>query len=150
MVAIGLALGGLLAVLVLFTIVAVITADLPEPAVLADLPLPDGVEIVDSMPTCSESACDGEGVVLIGSGGEGVAGRLAGAWRDGGWDSRPCVDEGTLCFASADLRISMSVWADVDPLRIPKLWEAVTNADVDPDRLVFVHVYRCGSIIPCE
>lgn len=150
MVTIAVALFGLFLTLVVGTIVTVIATDGPEPPTLEGLPLPAGVEIVDSMPTCTDSACDGQGVVLIGSAGEGVAGRVARAWRDAGWASLPCRDEGTMCFADEDLRISMSVWADVDPLRIPKLWDAVADSGIDAGRLVYVHYFRCGPIVPCE
>lgn len=150
MVAIGVGFVGLFILLVLATIVAVMNDDTPEPPTLAAFPLPEGVEIVDSMATCTDSACDGVGVVIIGSAGEGVAGRVAQYWRDMGWGSLPCTDEGTMCFSDEDLRISLSVWADVDPLQVPKLWESVTNKGLDPGRLVYVHFYRCGSIFPCE
>lgn len=150
MTAVGVALVGLFIALVAATILAVISDDTPEPPALAELPLPAGVEIVDSMPTCTDSACDGQGVVLVGSAGEGVAGRVASHWRQEGWLSLPCVDDGTMCFSDDDLRISMSVWADVDPLRVPKLWEAVADSGIDPGRLIYVHYYRCGSIYPCE
>ena len=136
--------------LVAGTIVTVLNDDTPDPPALADLPLPDGVEIVDSMATCTDSACDGEGAVLIGAGGEGVAGRVVQYWRDEGWGSLPCVDDGTMCFSDDDLRISLSVWSDVDPLEVPSLWESVTDRELDPGRLVFVHYYRCGSIYPCN
>lgn len=150
MVGVGLGFVGLFLVLVAGTILAVVADDTPKPPVLQELPLPAAVDIVDSMPTCTNSACDGEGVVLVGSAGEGVAGRVAGHWRGLGWASLPCVDDGTMCFSDGDLRISMSVWSDVDPLRVPKLWEAVADSGVDPARLVYVHFYRCGSIFPCE
>lgn len=132
------------------TIVTVVNDDTPDPPVLSDLPLPAGVEIVDSMVTCTETACDGEGAVLIGSSGEGVAGRVAQHWRDVGWRSLPCVDAGGMCFADADLRISMSVWSDVDPLDVPSLWESVADRELDGARLVYVRFYHCGPIYPCE
>jgi hypothetical protein len=136
--------------LVAATILTVVSDDTPDPPALADLPLPDGVEIVDSMATCTDTACDGEGAVLIGAGGEGVAGRVAQYWRDGGWGSLPCVDDGTMCFSDDDLRISLSVWSDVDPLDVPSLWESVADRELDASRLVYVHYYRCGPIFPCE
>jgi hypothetical protein len=150
MVAVAIGFILLLMGLVAGMVVAVVNDDTPEAPTLAELPLPVGVEVFDSMPTCTDSACDGEGAVLVGSAGEGVAGRVVRHWRDAGWGSLPCTDEGTMCFADDDLRISMSVWADVDPLQVPKLWESVTDADLDPARLVYVHYYRCGSIFPCE
>lgn len=149
MAAVGIGLVGLFLALVAGTIVAVLADDTPEAPALASFPLPDGVEIVESVPTCDDSACDGHGVVLIGSGGEGVAGRLAGDWRSRGWASLPCVAGGTMCFTQGDLRLSMSVWADVDPLRVPRLWESVADSGIDPRRLVYVHFYRCGAILPC-
>jgi hypothetical protein len=149
MVAISIAFALLFVALVAGTITAVLNDDTPTPAELADLPLPSGVEIVDSIATCNESACDGEGAVLIGESGEGVAGLIARFWHDEGWGSLPCTDGGTMCFAEEDLRISLSVWSDVDPLDVPTLWESVTDRGLEPRSLVYVHYYRCGPIYPC-
>lgn len=147
---VGVAFFALFIALVGATILAVVNDDTPDPPGLDELPLPATVEIVDSMATCTDTACDGQGVVLIGSAGEGVVGRLAGFWRDAGWASLPCADEGTMCFADDDLRLALSVWSDVDPLHIPKLWESVNDEGLDAGRLVYVHYFRCGSIFPCE
>jgi hypothetical protein len=137
-------------VLVIATIVAVAAEDMPAAPELTDLPLAEAVEVVDSMSICTHQACDGVGVALIGSAGEGVAGRLASTWRAAGWDSLPCRDTGAMCFSDGDLRISMNVWADIDPLTVPKFVETIADRGIDEDRLVYVHYYRCGVILPCE
>lgn len=151
MAIIGSALFGLFMAIVMATVIVVLGSDGSQPPTRESLPLPGGIEVVDWMSTCTEQACDGIGALLRGTSGEGgVAGRLASAWRAAGWGSVPCVDSGTMCFSSGELRLSLNVWADVDQLDIPKLVETVRSRGLDPSRLVYVHYYRCGSIHPCQ
>lgn len=149
-VLVGVGLVALFLALVASTVVAVLADDTPEAPALGQLPLPPDVEVVDAMPTCTDQACDGHGVVVAGPPENGVALRLASAWRQAGYETIDCLGEGTLCVAHGDLRIEMVVWRDVDPLRIPSLVESVERADIEPARLAFVHFYRCGSNHACE
>lgn len=148
--AIGVLLVVLFATVVMATVVAVTSDTIPDAPGLDDLPVPDGLEVVASMETCTDRACDGLGVVLLGSAEVGPTTQLATAWRAGQWEQLSCVDDGTLCFASADLRLSMTRWTAVDKASTPTLAEAVAALGLDPRRLVYVHYYRCGANHPCE
>ena len=107
MLAVGIAFISLFVVLALGTIVAVMADDTPQVPALEGLPVIDESEIVDSISTCTDAACDGFGVLLMGRDLEApvLTGRLTRLWRSKGWRSVPCVDEGGVCFADKDLRI---------------------------------------------
>jgi hypothetical protein len=152
MLAVGIAFVSLFVVLVLGTIVAVLADDTPQVPALEGLPVIDESEIVDSISTCTDAACDGFGVLLMGRDLEApvLTGRLTRLWRSKGWRSVPCVDEGGVCFADKDLRISVRDWDDIDPVLAPTLVEGVADRDLDAARLLYVHYYRCGVIYACE
>ncbi len=152
MLAVGIAFVSLFVVLVLGTIVAVLADDTPQVPALEGLPVIDESEIVDSISTCTDAACDGFGVLLMGRDLEApvLTGRLTRLWRSKGWRSVPCVDEGGVCFADKDLRISVRDWDDIDPVLAPTLVEGVADRGLDAARLLYVHYYRCGVIYACE
>ena len=152
MLAVGIAFISLFVVLALGTIVAVMADDTPQVPALEGLPVIDESEIVDSISTCTDAACDGFGVLLMGRDLEApvLTGRLTRLWRSKGWRSVPCVDEGGVCFADKDLRISVRDWDDIDPLLAPTLVEGVADRGLDAARLLYVHYYRCGVIYACE
>ena len=138
--------------LVLATIVAVVADDTPPAPALEELPIVDGVEVVDSMATCDDTACDGYGVLLMGVDGEALAGRsrLVRDWRSRGWEPVPCADDGDgICLGDHDLRISVRDWAEVDPVMAPTLVEGVAARGLPADHLLYVRYYRCGAIYPC-
>ncbi len=152
MLAVGIAFISLFVVLVLGTIVAVLADDTPQVPALEGLPVIDESEIVDSISTCTDAACDGFGVLLMGRDLEApvLTGRLTSLWRSKGWRPVPCVDEGGVCFADNDLRISVRDWDDIDPVLAPTLVEGVADRGLDAARLLYVHYYRCGVIYACE
>ncbi|MEE9206658.1 MAG: hypothetical protein V3U50_06725 [Acidimicrobiia bacterium] len=152
MLAVGIAFISLFVVLALGTIVAVMADDTPQVPDLEGLPIIEESEVVDSISTCTEAACDGYGVLLMGIdlAAPALTGRLVRLWRSQGWRSVPCLDEGGICFAEKDLRISVRDWGDVDPVLAPTLVEGVADRDLDAARLLYVHYYRCGAIYPCE
>lgn len=152
MLAVGLAFISLFVVLALGTIVAVMADDTPQVPALEGLPVIDQSEVVDSISTCTDAACDGYGVLLMGRGLEApvLTSRLASLWRSKGWRSVPCLDEGGMCFADEDLRISVRGWDDIDPVFAPTLVEGVADRALDAARLLYIHYYRCGVIYPCE
>lgn len=152
MVAVAIAFLSLFTVLASGTILAVVADDTVAMPNLEELPLDTGAVIVDSMTTCTESACDGFGVVVMGTelGAGALTRQLVDAWEGRGWEPTVCVDRGEICFANGRLRISVRNWDQVDPLLAPAFLEEVADRQLDPDRLLFVHYYRCGIIHDCK
>ena len=152
MVAVGVAFVSLFGVLALGTIVAVIADDTPQAPELEGLPMIEESELIDSISTCTDSACDGYGVLLVGRGLDAadLTLRLVDEWRSQGWRFVPCIDDGRSCFADDDLRISVRDWVLVDPLIAPTLVERVADSGLDATRFLYVHYYRCGVISACD
>jgi hypothetical protein len=152
MVAVAIAFVSLFVVLASGTIVAVVADDTVEVPGLEELPLDGEAEIVDSIPTCTDTACDGYGILLQGSAldaGE-LTEVLSAEWGRLGWSRIACADEGELCFAEDDVHISLRHWDQVDPVLAPTFVEGVADRGLDPSRLLYVHLYRCGIIHPCK
>ena len=151
MVTVSIAFASLFTVLALGTIVAVMADDTPPAPDLEELPILAESEVVDSIATCTDAACDGFGVLLMGRGLDGpmLTGRLIRLWHSEGWETVSCQDSGTLCLAEDDYRISVLPWDQVDPVFAPTLVEGVADRGLDRSRLLYVHYYRCGSIYPC-
>ncbi len=149
--AVGAAFLALLVGLIIATIVVVIADDTPPAPALEELPIVDGVEVVDSIATCDETACDGYGVLLMGVDGEApaVRSRLVRDWRSRGWEPVRCDDDAGICLGDHDLRISVRDWADVDPVMAPTLVEGVAARGLSADHLLYIRYYRCGAIYPC-
>jgi len=152
MVAVGVAFISLFAVLALGTIVAVMADDGPQAPELEGLPIVEESEVVDSIPACTESACDGYRVLLMGRhlDAESLTRRLVSYWLARGWRSIACDDDSRICFADDDLRISLRDWDQVDPLIAPTFVEGVADRGLDEQRLLVVHYFRCGANYPCE
>jgi hypothetical protein len=152
MVAVGFAFVSLLVVLALGTIVAVLADDTPQGPDLESLPIIDGSVVIDSIATCTDSACDGYGVLLMSIDIDApvLTQRLGAHWRSTGWSPVPCLDDGSVCFADDDLRLSVMNWDRVDPFLAPTLLEGVVDRGLDATRLLYVHYYRCGVILPCQ
>ncbi len=152
MVTVGIAFVSLFIVLALGTIVAVMADDTPPTPELEGFPIIEGSEMVDSISTCTDTACDGYGILLMGRDLDApkLTESLVSFWRSSGWRSVGCVDESSICFADDDLRISVRDWEQVDPLLAPTLVEGVADRELDAARLLYVHYYRCGVIFPCE
>jgi hypothetical protein len=152
MVTVGIAFISLFVVLALGTIVAVMADDTQPGPALAEFPIIDESEVVDSVATCTDSACDGHGVLLMGRELEApmLRGRLVGYWKAQGWDTAECFDAGQICLAKEDLRLSIMDWSQVDPMLAPTLVEEVADRELDGRRLLYVHYYRCGAIYPCQ
>ncbi len=152
MVAVGIAFVSLFVVLALGTIVAVMADDSPQGPDLEGLPIIDGSVVIDSIATCTDSACDGYGVLLMGIELDApvLTQQLGSHWRSTGWSLVPCLDDGSICFADDDLRISVRDWDRVDPFLAPTLVEGVADRGLDAARLLYVHYYRCGVIVPCQ
>ena len=152
MVTVGIAFASLFTVLALGTILAVMADDTPQAPSLEELPILAESEVIDSIATCTDEACDGLGVLLMGRDLDApmLTGRLIRFWRSEGWETISCQDSGTLCMAEDDYRISVLPWDQVDPVLAPTLVEGVADRGLDRARLLYVHYYRCGSIFPCE
>lgn len=152
MVAVAIAFVGLFLILASGTILAVVADDSLEIPDLSEFPLDGQAEIIDSMPTCTDSACDGHGVLLQGQNADALTltDGLQRYWLTRGWEEAQCVDEGEICFAEDDLRISIRNWDQVDPLLAPTFVEDVADQGLDPARLLYAHYYRCDIIHPCE
>lgn len=149
LLAVGASLVALFVLVVIATVVAVASGDGSEPPTPEDLPLAVGTEALDSIVTCTEEACDGVGVLVAGGDGHTPIEGLAEHWRLRGWDEVPCMENGLVCFAEGDLRISLSAWDEADHLKAPTLVELVADRGLDSSTLAFVHLYRCGTIVPC-
>lgn len=151
MVTVSIAFASLFTVLALGTIVAVMADDTPPAPELEELPILAESEVVDSIATCTDAACDGFGVLLMDRDLDApmLTGRLIRLWRSEGWETVSCQDSGTLCLAEDDYRISVLPWDQVDPVLAPTLVEGVADRGLDRSRLLYVHYYRCGSIYPC-
>jgi hypothetical protein len=152
MVVVAIIFVSLFFVLATGTILAVVADDSIEGPSLEDLPLNGGAEVVDAMATCTDSACDGHGVLLMGTeyGADALAARLGEHWQRRGWEPSSCVDDGDFCFADDDLRISVRTWDRVDPTFAPTFVEGVADRQLDPRRLLYIHYFRCGIIHACE
>jgi len=152
MVAVAIAFVSLFFVLASGTILAVMADDTVDGPELDELPLNGDAEVIDDMPTCTDAACDGHGVLLKGSelNAPMLTQRLSTHWRDRGWTRAACVDDGERCFAKGDVRISLRDWEMVDPLLAPTFVEEVADRKLDPGMLLYVHFYRCGIIHGCE
>ncbi len=152
MVLVGLGFASLFMVLVVSTVVAVVADDTPEAPALEGLPIVSGVEVVDSIATCNEMACDGYGVLLMGIEDEAsvLRSQLVRHWRTSGWHQVPCRDDGGLCFGDRDLRISLRDWSQVDPIMAPTLVAGVADRGLPANRLLYIRYYRCGAIYSCE
>lgn len=152
MVVVSIVFVGLFLVLATGTILAVVADDSIEGPLLDDLPLNGGAEVVDAMATCTESACDGHGVLLMGTeyAADALAVRLGDHWRSRGWSRSACLDDGEICFEDGDLQISVRTWDHVDPTFAPTFVEGVADRGLDPSRLLYIHYFRCGIIHACE
>ncbi len=152
MVTIGVVLVSLFVVLAIGTIAAVIADDTPAAPDLAEFPIVEGVQVVDSTSTCADLPCDGFGVLLMGKGLEEpvLSVRLVSFWRSDGWRSVVCVDDSRDCLANDDLRIYVRSWDQVDSLLAPTFVEIAENRGLEAAQLLYVHYYRCGAIYPCE
>lgn len=152
MVAVGIAFLSLFVILASGTILAVVADDTVEPPAIDDLSLTSQADIVDSIPTCTDSACDGHGVLLMAKQMDAptLTAELTGHWRGRGWEPARCLDDGDLCFSEGELRISVRDWDQVDPLLAPTFVEEVEDQELDSRRLLYVHYYRCGIIHACE
>ena len=152
MVTVGIAFVSLFAVLALGTIVAVMADDTQPGPALEEFPIINESQMIDSIVTCTDAACDGHGVLLMGRELDApmLRGRLVGYWRAQGWDTLECLDNGQICLAKDDLRLSILDWSEVDPTLAPTLVEGVSDRELDGNRLLYVHYYRCGAIYACQ
>ena len=152
MVTVGIVFVSMFFVLSLGTIVAVMADDTPPTPDLAGLPTIPGSEVVASISTCTDSACDGHGVLLMRSGFDthSLTESLSNLWRSRGWHSVDCIGKGDHCLADDDLRISVRNWDQVNPALAPTLVGEVADRELDGSQLLYVHYYRCGTIYPCQ
>jgi hypothetical protein len=152
MVAVTIAFISLFIVLASGTILAVVADDTVEGPPLEEFPFNSGAEIVDTMATCTDAACDGHGILLMGRETDAaeLTEDLSQLWRRRGWVPVRCLDRGEVCFGEGELRISLRNWDQVDPMLAPTFVEGVADRSLDPGRLLYAHFYRCGLIHACN
>ena len=136
----------------LATILSVASDDTPEPATVAVLELSTDLEVVDAHQTCSAEACDGEGAVLLS---EGRTAMIAVAMvsedlrREGWWEHR-CGDDEP-CLRRNDLGVEVLPWVAVhDDRATAAMRSNLESMQVDQESLVYVRVFRCNVVTPCE
>jgi hypothetical protein len=152
MVAVTIAFISLFVVLASGTILAVVADDTAEIPRLDEFPVNGDAEIIDTMATCTDAACDGHSVLLIGveTDAPTLTDRLSDLWGRRGWERVTCRDNGEVCFGDGPLRISLRNWDQVDPLLAPTFVEEVADRELDPERLLYAHFFRCGILTTCE
>ncbi|HLE39314.1 MAG TPA: hypothetical protein VJA44_06650 [Acidimicrobiia bacterium] len=133
------------------TVVSVTSDPIPEPATVAALTLPPGIEVVDAHQNCNAEACDGEGAVLRSEGMTAAAAlvmvedRLKGA----GWWEHRCGDAGP-CLRWRDLGAELVPWVAVDDEPATAAMRAnLDGMEVDQSSLVYLRVFRCDVVTPC-
>lgn len=133
------------------TIVSVLGDDMPDPASIDELPLPAGIAVLDRQFTCSPDACDGEAVVVESPGmsAQGVLAMIEGRLKASRWTEQPCSGDG-VCLGSGDLRALLLPWSRLDgDAGTAAMRTHLGERGAAQDRLVFVHLYRCGVVTPC-
>lgn len=138
--------------IVVATVVSVLGDDMPAPASIDDLPLPAGIAVIDRQFTCTPDACDGEAAVVESPGmsAEGVLAMIEGRLKASLWTERGCAD-GTLCLGRGDLRARLVPWTRLNgDANTAAMRTHLGEQGFAQERLVFVHLYRCGVATPCE
>jgi hypothetical protein len=134
------------------TVLSVVADDTPEPATVAFLSLPAGIEVLDAHQICTAEACDGEGAVLL-SEGRTAAVALAlveSSLRATGWWEHRCGDDEP-CLRRRDLGAEIVPWVAVNGDPATAAMKAnLDGMQVDQEALVYVRVFRCNVLTPCE
>ncbi|HUG75435.1 MAG TPA: hypothetical protein VMM81_07185 [Acidimicrobiia bacterium] len=134
------------------TVLSVTGANGPQPPTLADLPIPTGVELVDSHTLCEADACDGAGGVFAWDPirVEAAVGMLAEHFLGNGWIGDPgtCL-EGVRCFQRGGLRSTIRPWLEVDETVGTTMRASIREQGIIEDNLVYVSVIRCGILTDC-
>ena len=134
------------------TVISVTRANGPGPPTLADVPIPAGVELVDSHALCQAEACDGAGGVFGWSEVrvEVAVPRLAEHFFGNGWIGDPAgCPEGVRCFQQGGLRSTIRPWLEVDETVGTAMRASIRERGVVEDDLVYVSVVRCGILTDC-
>ncbi|MEX2323424.1 MAG: hypothetical protein WEA29_06595 [Acidimicrobiia bacterium] len=134
------------------TVLSVTGANGPEPPTLADVPIPTGVELVDSHALCEADACDGAGGVFAWDPirVEAAVTMLAENFLVNGWIGDPgSCPEGVRCFQRGGLRSTIRPWLEVDETVGTAMRAAIRDQGIVEDDLVYVSVIRCGILTDC-
>jgi hypothetical protein len=150
MVVIGLILLGGFIIASTSMIAAVIASDGNGMPDIDQLPLPSGVDIVDTHAACDANECAGYGMVV---GREGTPpGRIIeliqSRLRSVGWGQRDCPS-GEVCMRRDDLGIVMMPWSNVSETEAVAMRVALEERDIEQAALVYVLYHRCSELHPC-
>ena len=150
MVVIGLLLLGGFLVASTSMIAAVVAADGNGMPDLEHLPLPPGVEIVDTHATCDANECDGYGIVVgrVETRPQRVMELVQSRLRGFGWAQRDCGD-GDVCMRRDGLSVEMRPWLEVPDTEAVAVRDGLTDRGVDQASLVYVLYHRCSDLHPC-
>jgi hypothetical protein len=148
----GLLVAGFI-VLGVATVLSVTRSNGPQPPTLADLPIPTGVQLIDSHHLCEADACDGAGGVFAWDPirVDAAVSMFAEYFLGNGWIGDPgsCA-EGVRCLRRGDLRATVRPWLEVDETVGTAMRASIRERGVVEDDLVYVSVIRCGILESCE
>jgi len=150
MLVIGLILLGGFIVASTSMIAAVVASDGNGMPDIDQLPLPSGVDIVDTHAACDANECAGYGMVV---GDEGTPpGRIIeliqSRLRSVGWGQRDCAP-GEVCMRRDDLGVVMRPWSAVAKTEAVAVRSALEDRGIDQASLVYVLYHRCSDLHPC-
>jgi hypothetical protein len=134
------------------TVLSVTRANGPQPPTLADLPIPTGVELVDSHALCQADACDGAGGVFAWDPirVEAAVTMLGEYFLGNGWIGEPgSCPEGVRCFRQEDLRSTIRPWLEVDDSVGTTMRASIREQGIVEDDLLYVSVIRCEILTDC-
>lgn len=133
------------------TVVTVLGSDRQGPPEVGDLPFPAGIAVVDRQLTCSPDICDGEASVVEspGMGASATLTMIEARLRNRSWEEKTCA--GSRCLGQGDLRVRLAVWSDLGPDSATAAMRShLMEREVDQQGFVFIHLFRCGVLAPCE
>jgi hypothetical protein len=134
------------------TVLSVTRANGPQPPTLADVPIPTGVELVDSHTLCEADACDGAGGVFAWDPirVEVAVTMLAEYLLSNGWIGDPgTCPEGVRCFQHGGLRSTIRPWLEVHETVGTNMRASIREQGIVEDDLVYVSVIHCGILTEC-
>ncbi len=134
------------------TVVSVASDDTPEPATVAVLSLPTDLEVIDAHQTCNAEACDGEGAVVQSAGRPAMiaVAMVEEELRGAGWWEHRCGEDEP-CLRRNDLGVEVLPWVAVHEQPATAAMRAnIEGMPIDQASLVYVRVFRCNVLTPCE
>jgi len=150
MVVIGLILLGGFLIASTSMIAAVVAADGNGMPDLEHLPLPPGVEILDTHATCDPNECDGYGIVLSrdDTAPQRVIELVQSRLRGLGWAQRDCGGD-DVCMRRDGLSVEMRPWTEVPDTEAVAVRDGLVDRRVDQEPLVYLLYHRCSDLHPC-